>query len=75
MGKYFPDYIYFEDESENESFTKYIYTRNSQLYDFLQKGMTYSEASDLFDLTKNAIKARYKTYRHKFNVPDQTGKL
>ena len=71
MKNGFVDYLYFSDEKENKEFVKWIYTRNSQLYDCLLNGMTYTQASEIFLLTPGSIKSRFKKFRHKFNVKRQ----
>jgi transposase-like protein len=68
MSKQFQDYIYFNNPQENKEFIEYVYKRNSQLYELLNKGMPHSEASELFGLAINSIKTMYKAFRHKFNI-------
>jgi hypothetical protein len=66
MTKFFQDHQYFTDPQENKEFISWVYQRNSQMYNFLGNGMTYREASEIFGLTSDAIKARYKIFKRKF---------
>ena len=59
--------------SDDKEIIEYYYQRNLQLYELLKNGMLFSNASELFGLTKNSIKTMWKEHRHKFNKQLATG--